>query len=97
MMNYAGNTNVYKIYADMIAYDSSLQPKVRNGYCAFAGRRYGRGFTYSEDEIFQKYGYCLKDYGPVDEALASTMGDYMYLAVFDDEDTMNQFYEDVIC
>ncbi len=97
MMNYAGNTNVYKIYADMIAYDSSLQPKVRNGYCAFAGRRYGRDFTYSEDEIFNKYGYCLKDYGPIDEALASTMGDYMYLAVFDDEDTMNQFYEDVIC
>ena len=44
-----------------------------------------------------KYRDCLKAHGPVDEALASTMGDYMYLAAFDDEDTMNAFYEDVIC
>lgn len=97
MMNYAADTNVYKIYADMIAYDSSLQSKVRKGYCAFAGRRYGKDFTLSEEEIFEKYSDRLKEYGPVDEALASTMGDYMYLAVFDDEETMNKFYEDVIC
>lgn len=97
MVNYAGCTDVYRMYADMIAFDSSLVPEEAHGFCAFAGRRYGRHFTYSEDEIYEKYGYCLKASGPVDEALASTMGDYMYLAVFDSEEELDQFYEDVLC
>ena len=42
MMNYANSTDVYKIWADMIAYDSTLVPVGERYYCAFAGRRDGK-------------------------------------------------------
>ena len=96
MMNYAGSTNVYKIWADMIAFDHTDFVDGKHGFCAFAGRRDGRAFALSEDEIYQKYAAHIKTSERVPDALASTMGNYMYLAVFDTEEEMNAFYHDVI-
>ena len=39
MMNYANSTDVYKIWADMIAYDSTLVTTGERFFCAYAGRR----------------------------------------------------------
>ena len=34
MMNFANSTDVYKIWADMIAYDSTLMPQGEHAFCA---------------------------------------------------------------
>ena len=38
MMNFANSTDVYKIWADMIAFDRSTKPTGEHFFCAFAGR-----------------------------------------------------------
>ena len=73
MMNYANGTDVYKIWADMIAFDKTEKGKTNNQICVFAGRRNGKNFVMSADDIHAKYGANLKMEGPVEEALSNTM------------------------
>ena len=86
MMNYANSTDVYKVWADMIAFDKSEKGRSETGYCVFTGRRNGKNFVMSHDDIYREYGSHIKMEGPVAEALANTMGDYMYVALFETEE-----------
>ena len=56
MMNFANSTNVYKIWADMIAFDHSTLETGEHAFCAFAGRRDGKPFVYDHEAIMKKYG-----------------------------------------
>ena len=51
MMNFANSTNVYKIWADMIAFDCSTLEQGKHSFCAYAGRRDGKDFVLSHDEL----------------------------------------------
>ena len=96
MMNYANSTDVYKIFADMIAFDKT---EVRLGdrfYCAFAGRRDGKKFRYSEQDIVYKYRNNIKMIERIPDALSSTMGNIMYLATFKTVEEMNTFFGEVL-
>lgn len=96
MMNYANSTNVYKIWADMIAYDSTLVATGDKYYCAFAGRRDGKEFVYTEQDIRDKYTENIKQVGRVPEALSNTMGNTLYIASFKTKKQMEEFYSDVL-
>ena len=96
MMNYANSTNVYKIWADMIAYDSTLCPTGEKYYCAFAGRRDGKDFAYSEQDILDRFSANIKTVARVPEALSNTMGNTLYVASFATEKEMKQFYAEVL-
>ena len=91
MMNYAQGTDVYKIWADMIAFDHSEKPIYHRQYCVFVGRRDHRHYVMSGEEIRQKYGSHLREEGKVDDALATDMGNYMYMATFDTLDEVNEY------
>ena len=95
-MNYANSTDVYKIWADMIAYDSTLVSTGEKFFCAYAGRRDGKPFMYSGEQIAQKYSANLKEVGRIPDALAAAMGNTMYLATFKTEEEMDAFYKDVL-
>ena len=60
MMDYANSTDVYKIWADMIAFDRSTKDVGHRAYCAYAGRRDGKNFSFNHDDIMQKYGSKMK-------------------------------------
>ena len=96
MMNYANSTDVYKIWADMIAYDSTLCPTGEKYYCAFAGRRDGKDFAYSEQDILDRFSANIKTVARVPEALSNTMGNTLYVASFATEKEMKQFYAEVL-
>ena len=55
MIDFARSTNVYKIWADMIAFGGTDMPVGEHYYCAFAGRRDGKSFVYSHEQLMQKY------------------------------------------
>ena len=95
MMDFANSTNVYKIWADMIAFDRSTVPSGEHFFCPYAGRRDGKNFVYSNEEIQKKYGSAIKMSGRMPEALADAMGNFMYIGVFRTEEEMNNFYKDV--
>ena len=94
MMNFANSTDVYKIYADMIAYDSSLKACGEKNFCAFAGRRDGKNFKLSHDELCAKYAANMKMVSRIPDALSGAMGNQMYVANFPTEEAMNAFYAD---
>ena len=96
MINFGHNTNVYKIWADMIAYDRSTVPKGRDEYSAYAGRRDGKEFVLSHEEILEKYKDSIKMADRIPDVLAGAMGNQMYIAVFSSKSKMNAFYDDVL-
>lgn len=96
MMNYANSTNVYKIWADMIAFDRSTMPVGEHAFCAFAGRRDGKDFVLSHDDIMEKYGSNMKMVERIPDALSGAMGNQMYVATFATREEMDQFYQDIL-
>ena len=96
MINFANSTNVYKIWADMIAFDHSTMPVGERAYCAFAGRRDGKPFKYSHEELLEKYSEQLRMVGRVPDALSGGMANQMYIANFPTKKALDRFYSDVI-
>lgn len=96
MMNFANSTNVYKVFADMIAYDSTMYPEGEHYYCAFAGRRDGKNFILSHEELLAKYGGNMKMVDRIPDALAGAMGNQMYVGTFATKEEMDAFYKDAI-
>ncbi len=96
MINFAHSTNVYKIWADMIAYGSSMAPVGDHNFCAFAGRRDGKNFILNHDELMAKYGHCMKMVDRIPEALSGAMGNQMYVANFATKEEMDAFYVDAV-
>ena len=92
MMNYANSTDVYKIWADMIAFDQSTKPDGEHFYCAFSGRRDGKNFAHSHEDILARYGAQMKMVERIPEALSGAMADQMYMATFSTREEMDEFY-----
>ena len=96
MIDFAHNTDVYKIWADMVAFDRSTMPVGENAYCAFAGRRDGKDFVMSHKDILDKYGSHIKMVNRIPDVLAEAMGNQMYVAVFDSQGELDDFYQDIV-
>ena len=96
MLNFAHSTDVYKIWADMIAFDHSTVPVGEDFYCAFIGRRDGKNFVLNHDDIMAKYGANMKMVERIPDALSGAMGNQMYLANFSTKEEMDEFYKDTL-
>jgi hypothetical protein len=97
MFNYANEVSVYKIWADMIAYNRSTVDMNRpHHYCAFCGRRDGKPFVMDHDAIVAKYGAQLKVSGRIPDALAGAMANQMYMSTFETEEEMQQYFRDLL-
>ncbi len=96
MINFAHSTDVYKIWADMIAFDRSTLPVGEHQFCAYAGRRDGKDFVKSNEEVLETYKDHMRMSGRIPDVLADAMGNQFYMATFETEDEMNAFYADVL-
>ena len=96
MMNFANGTNVYKIWADMVAFDRTELEQGKHAFCAYAGRRDGKPFRLSHEELTEKYWYNLKMVGRIPDALADAMGNQMYVATFRTKRDLDRFYRDAL-
>ncbi len=96
MINFAHDTDVYQIWADMIAFDHTETPVGTDAYCAFAGRRDGKKFVMSHDDVTRKYGAHIRMSGRIPDVLAGAMGNEMFLATFDTKEELDAFYQDIL-
>ena len=96
MIDYAHGTNVYKVWADMIAFDKTSIPEKDRYFCAYLGRRDGKNFVMSHEDIMRLYGARMKLVGRIPQVLAGAMGDQMYIAVFPTREEMDRFYQDTL-
>lgn len=96
MYNYAYETDVYKIWADMIVFGESTKPLGDRHYCAFVGRRDGKAYVMDHDAIMGKYGENMKMYGRIPDALSGCMANIMYIANLDTQDQLEEFFRDLM-
>ena len=96
MYNFAYETDVYKIWADMIAYNSSLKPLGGRHYCAFVGRRDGKSYAMDHNAIMAKYGHCMKMQGRIPDALSGAMANVMYVCNFDTKEELDTYFRDLL-
>ena len=95
MYNYSQETDVYKIWADMVAFDCNTKPIGAHHFCAFYGRRDGRRYKLDDYEVMMKYGSKMVMWGRIPDALSGAMANQMYVANFDTEEEMMAFYKDM--
>ena len=96
MYNYAYETDVYKIWADMIAFNHNTKPIGNRHFCAFVGRRDGKHFAMDEQAITDKYGANMKLRGRMPDALASAMGNQMYMVTLETQEEVETFFRDLL-
>ena len=94
MLNYANSVDVYKIWADMIAYDHSDYEQLPHYYCAFVGRRDHVNYVLDDNSLIGKYAMEICQCCRIPDALSGAMGNTMFLAKFTDEGRMYEFYRD---
>lgn len=97
MLNYANSVNVFKIWADMVAFDSShVDQNKEHFFCAYVGRRSSKEYQHTHVELLSKYRANITMSDRMPDVLASAMGDQMYLAKFRDEQVMKEFFDYVL-
>lgn len=105
MINYAHSTDVYKIWADMIAYDQSRTaadfthdsgnalsiPWREEYFCVFASRRDIYKYVHSHEEIVQRYGNVMVQCERMPDIFHAAMGQQMYTVKLKNEQEKDEF------
>ena len=91
MINFAHSTDVYKIWADMVAYGESHTLIGEQYYCAFASRRDIYQYVHTHEEILEKYGQQMVMCERMPELFKDAMGQQMYTVRLDTYEQVEEF------
>lgn len=91
MINFAHSTDVYKIWADMVAYGESRTAQGRQYYCAFASRRDIYSYVHSHEEVLARYESKLVMCERMPELFKAAMGQQMYTVRLDTREEVEAF------
>lgn len=81
MMDFAHSTDVYQIYADMVAFDERrMQDSDDKYYCVYAGRKEGHAYAHTHEEIMERYGAAIVMQEEMPPVNWPQMGRFMYTA-----------------
>ena len=93
MINFANSVDCYQIWADMVCFDE-VRNQDMNGpkyFCVYAGRRDGRLYKHSHQEVLDRYGSRMRMCDRMPEALAMDMGNQMYTVVLNTPSERDEF------
>ena len=94
MMDFAHSTDVYQIWADMVAFDERRVPEsAEHFYCVYASRKDGHTYARTHDEIMAKYGNCMMMQEEMPPMNWPQMGRYMYTARLKTFEEAQEFIE----
>ena len=97
MMDYAHNTDVYQIWADMVTTDKRYVPESENdNYCFYASRKDRYHYVHSHEEVLAKYGNRLVMCDRMPEVLAGAMGSQMYVVCVPTPEAAQEFLDFVL-
>ena len=81
MMDFAHSTDVYQIYADMVAFDGRRVPEsAAHFYCVYASRKDGHTYARTHEEIMARFGHQMMMQEEMPPMNWPQMGRYMYTA-----------------
>ena len=92
MMDFAHNTDVYEIWAEMVAHNERRLPDIGGDrFCAYASRRDIHTYVHSHEEILEKYGHCMKMCERMPDVLSGAMGNQFYMSVLDTLEEIEEY------
>ncbi len=91
MINYAHSTDVYKIWADMVAFGKSRTQQGAQQYCAFASRRDIYQYVHTHEEVTSQYGERMVMCERMPELFSAAMGQQMYTVLLQNMEEVNDF------
>ena len=91
MINFAHSTDVYKIWADMVAFGESRTKPGEQYYCAFASRRDIYQYVHTHEDILSCYGDSIVMCERMPELFSAAMGQQMYTVRLNSMEEVNHF------
>lgn len=92
LIDFANSTNVYQIYADVIAFDENRQPDNFPHYFApVASRRDEFSYAHSDDEVLEKYKNVICHHGRYAPVFSGAMGDRFFMARFNTLEEVEEY------
>ena len=92
MINFAHSTDVYKIWADMVAFGESRTTPGEQYYCAFASRRDIYQYVHTHEDILSRYGDSIVMCERMPELFSAAMGQQMYTVRLNSMEEVNHFF-----
>jgi hypothetical protein len=80
MWNYANDIDIFREYANVVAYNRFDAQVTRPYYCAYLGRRGLHTYTHSIEEILNAFPGQIVHHAPISGVFAAAIGDYGILA-----------------
>ena len=93
MMNFAHSTDVFQIWADMVAFNECRKPQGEQYFCAYAGRRDWKAYKHSHQEVMERYGSAMCMAERVPAALADDLCDFAYIVRLKDKKDIQPFFD----
>lgn len=96
MIDYAYSCDIYRIYADVIAFNENRHvPTLPRQYCCYVARRFNKKYVHTIDEILDQYkNICLYKDNP--RALSDALGDYFFMCRFKTKEEMQAYIDFIL-
>ena len=95
MLNFSQSVDVYRIWADMIAFDEARHsfdgPK---SYCVYAGRRDECDYVLSMEELTERFAANGRLFTRMPDALSGAMGNQVGICCFDTKEEVDAYLRD---
>lgn len=93
MINYAYSVDIYRIWADVMAFDKNLEPvDQKANYCLYVGRRDNVSYINSEENIWNRYHDVIMKDGRMPDALSEAMGNRYFIFRIPDYNTLIEIW-----
>jgi hypothetical protein len=79
MWNWANDIDFYRAWAEVVVTGSTTVRTERPYYCFWAGRKHGRTYRLSHDEVLGRFRDLLVHHERVDDVFAAAIGNYGYV------------------
>jgi len=79
MFNYANDIDIFNEYSNIVQGRPFSADISRNYVCHYAGRKYGKNYSYSVDEILNRHGATIAHHQPIDSIFSAAIGNYGFI------------------
>ena len=96
MWNWAGDIDFFRAWAEMLVHGTATISSTKPNYVLWAGRKPGRPYRLSHEDVASRFGSLLIHVERVDDVFATAMGSFGYILRGPDLDTLLAASADIL-